>query len=156
MTNRYKGKGMENLYDILEVSRKASREVIDKAYKTLAKKYHPDLQAPENKQMAEEKMKKINEAYSVLSDDVQRARYDRELEEGENNRQKSYTPQQNTYENEEYNKNYYGKDKIYYLSFGSDRSFSGRGILAFAGCEKVTVFGVQLMLSHGPEINVES
>ena len=79
---------MENLYDILEVSRKASKEVIDKAYKTLAKKYHPDLQAPENKQMAEEKMKKINEAYSVLSDDVQRARYDRELEEEENNRQK--------------------------------------------------------------------
>ena len=33
---------MENLYDILEVSRKASKEVIDKAYKTLAKKYHPD------------------------------------------------------------------------------------------------------------------
>lgn len=105
---------MENLYDILEVSRKASREVIDKAYKTLAKKYHPDLQAPENKQMAEEKMKKINEAYSVLSDDVKRARYDRELEEEENNRQNNYTPQQNTYENEEYNKNYYNDSNVNY------------------------------------------
>ena len=105
---------MENLYDILEVSRKASKEVIDKAYKTLAKKYHPDLQTPENKQMAEEKMKKINEAYSVLSDDVQRARYDRELEEEENNRQNNYNPQQNTYENEAYNKNYYNDSNVNY------------------------------------------
>lgn len=102
---------MENLYDILEVSRKASKEVIDKAYKTLAKKYHPDLQTPENKQMAEEKMKKINEAYSVLSDDVQRAKYDKELEDEENNRQNEYIPQQDNnyytqpdiYENMEYN-----------------------------------------------------
>lgn len=85
---------MENLYDILEVSRKASKEVIDKAYKTLAKKYHPDLQTPENKQMAEEKMKKINEAYSILSDDVQRAKYDSKLEEEEKNRQDNYTYQQ--------------------------------------------------------------
>ena len=34
---------METLYDILEVSRKASPEVIDKAYKILSKRYHPDL-----------------------------------------------------------------------------------------------------------------
>ncbi len=44
---------MEALYDILEVSRKASKEVIEKAYKTLAKKYHPDLQTAENKEIAE-------------------------------------------------------------------------------------------------------
>ena len=35
---------MSNLYEILEVSEKASKEVIDKAYHVLAKKYHPDLQ----------------------------------------------------------------------------------------------------------------
>lgn len=105
---------MENLYDILEVSRKASKEVIDKAYKTLAKKYHPDLQTPENKQMAEEKMKKINEAYSILSDDVKRANYDKELEEEENNNQKVYTPQQNTYENDSYNDNYYSDSNANY------------------------------------------
>ena len=50
---------MDTLYDILEVSRKASKEVIDKAYKTLAKKYHPDLQTSENREYAEEMMKKI-------------------------------------------------------------------------------------------------
>ena len=54
---------METLYDILEVSRKASKEVIEKAYKTLAKKYHPDLQTAENKEIAEKRMKEINEEY---------------------------------------------------------------------------------------------
>lgn len=72
---------METLYDILEVSRKASKEVIEKAYKTLAKKYHPDLQTPENKAIAEEKMKKINEAYSILSDESKRQEYDEKLEQ---------------------------------------------------------------------------
>ena len=61
---------METLYDILEVSKKASKEIIEKAYKTLAKKYHPDLQNSDNeKKIAEERMKAINEAYSVLSDE---------------------------------------------------------------------------------------
>ena len=63
---------METLYDILEVSRKASKEVIEKAYKTLAKKYHPDLQTAENKEIAEKRMKEINEAYNVLSDEQKR------------------------------------------------------------------------------------
>ena len=50
---------MKNLYDVLEVSRYASNEIIEKAYKTLAKKYHPDLQEAEKKQEAEEMMKKL-------------------------------------------------------------------------------------------------
>lgn len=71
---------METLYDILEVSRKASKEIIEKAYKTLAKKYHPDVQTQEDKAYAEEMMKKINEAYSVLSDEQKRQEYDDKLE----------------------------------------------------------------------------
>ena len=39
----------ENYYDILEVSKNASPEIIEKAYKTLVKKYHPDLQKNEEK-----------------------------------------------------------------------------------------------------------
>ena len=74
---------METLYDILEVSRKASKEIIEKAYRTLAKRYHPDLQTPENKAYAEEKMKKINEAYNILSDDEKRREYDMQLESAE-------------------------------------------------------------------------
>ena len=70
---------MSTLYDILEVSEKASKEVIEKAYRVLAKKYHPDLQQPENKKNAEIKMKEINEAYDILSDDTKRKAYDEEL-----------------------------------------------------------------------------
>lgn len=70
---------MISLYDILEVSEKASKEVIEKAYRVLAKKYHPDLQTPENKSIAEAKMKEINDAYSVLSDENKRKEYDEKL-----------------------------------------------------------------------------
>ena len=84
---------MDNLYDILEVSRKASKEIIEKAYKTLAKKYHPDVQS-------EEKMKQLNEAYSILSDDIKRAEYDAKLEQEENKlKEQNYA---NRYKNEEY------------------------------------------------------
>lgn len=72
---------MENLYELLEVSEKASQEIIEKAYKTLAKKWHPDLQGGPNKALAEEKMKKINNAYSILSDENKRKEYDAKLEE---------------------------------------------------------------------------
>lgn len=71
---------MKNYYEILEVDRKASQEVIEKAYKTLVKKYHPDLQNNEEQKEYEEKMKEINEAYSVLTDDYKKTIYDQQLE----------------------------------------------------------------------------
>lgn len=70
---------MKNLYDVLEVSRKASSEIIEKAYKTLAKKYHPDLQDGSNRVECEEKMKEINEAYEILSHEQKRKQYDEKL-----------------------------------------------------------------------------
>ena len=69
---------MLNYYEILEVSEKASKEVIEKAYKALAKKYHPDLNHA-NPSEAESKMKELNEAYSILIDDTKRANFDRIL-----------------------------------------------------------------------------
>ena len=72
---------MENLYEILEVSPNASKEVIDRAYKVLAKKYHPDLQENKNDKKTEEMMKKINYAYSIIGDEQKRKEYDVELEE---------------------------------------------------------------------------
>ena len=57
---------MKNYYEILEVDKNASEEVIEKAYKTLAKKYHPDLQ---NNSDCQDKMRQINEAYEILSND---------------------------------------------------------------------------------------
>lgn len=71
---------MKNYYEILEVDKKASPEVIEKAYRTLVKKYHPDLQENDKQKENEEKMKEINEAYSVLSDDYKRTTYDEQLQ----------------------------------------------------------------------------
>jgi len=71
---------MKNYYEILEVDRNASQEVIEKAYKTLAKKYHPDLQQGKQQQEYAEKMKIINEAYDVLSNSAKREQYNQKLE----------------------------------------------------------------------------
>lgn len=62
-------------YEVLGVSKNASVDEIKKAYRALAKKYHPDLN-PGDK-TAEEKFKEINEAYEVLSDSDKKAKYDR-------------------------------------------------------------------------------
>ncbi len=64
----------KDYYAILGVSRDASAEDIKKAYRRLARQYHPDLN-PGNKQ-AEEKFKEIQEAYEVLSNPETRAKYD--------------------------------------------------------------------------------
>ena len=74
---------MKNYYEILEVNKKASKEVIEKAYKVLVKKYHPDLYTGQKKNYAEEKVKEINEAYSVLTDEFMKEQYDSELEKQE-------------------------------------------------------------------------
>lgn len=70
---------MKTLYEILEVSESASKEIIEKAYKVLVKKYHPDLWPQDKKQYAEQKMKELNDAYDVLSNEQKRNDYDNNL-----------------------------------------------------------------------------
>ena len=65
---------MEDLYEILGVSKNASQQEIKSAYRKLAVKYHPDKN-PGDK-FAEEKFKSISAAYDVLSDETKRRQYD--------------------------------------------------------------------------------
>ena len=65
---------MENYYDTLGVAKTANEAEIKKAYRKLAMQYHPDRN-PDDKS-AEEKFKKINEAYAVLSDADKKRQYD--------------------------------------------------------------------------------
>ncbi len=69
-------------YEVLGINKDATEQEIKKAFRQLAKKYHPDLN-PDNKE-AEQKFKEINEAYEVLSDADKRARYDRFGHDGVN------------------------------------------------------------------------
>lgn len=61
-------------YEVLGVDKSADEAAIKKAYRTLAKKYHPDMN-PGDKE-AEQKFKEVNEAYDVLSDPDKKAKYD--------------------------------------------------------------------------------
>ena len=70
-----------NYYEILEISKSATLEVIKAAYKAQISKYHPDnLETGDLK-----KAQQINEAYEVLSDPVKRAEYDKKIALDEGN-----------------------------------------------------------------------
>lgn len=62
-------------YEVLGVEKNATDEELKKAYRKLAKKYHPDAN-PDNKEEAEKKFKEVNEAYEILSDKQKRQMYD--------------------------------------------------------------------------------
>ncbi len=66
--------GRMNHYRVLQVTREADPEVIDRAYKALARKYHPDSPGGDNR-----RMQRLNEAYRVLREPRSRNLYDKEL-----------------------------------------------------------------------------
>ncbi|MCY6355729.1 J domain-containing protein [Clostridium sp. ZS2-4] len=82
---------MKNFYEILEISREATNDEIKKAFRKLAKKYHPDTNI--NDKTLGEKFQEINEAYSVLSDEKSRKQYDDKLFNSQHTtkQQKSYS-----------------------------------------------------------------
>lgn len=66
----------KDYYEVLGVSKSATDEEIKKAYRSLAKKYHPDLNK-DNPEEAAAKFKEVSEAYEVLKDPEKKAKYDR-------------------------------------------------------------------------------
>jgi curved DNA-binding protein len=100
----------QDYYEVLGVSRDANEKVIKTAYRKMARKHHPDLHTAGDKAVAEEKFKKINEAYEVLSDPDKRKKYDRL---GENwQAGEDFRPHQNM------------DDMHFYSSAGQDSGFS--------------------------------
>lgn len=90
---------MKDYYEVLEVSRNASKDTINKIFKIHMKACHPDLFQGDEKIKAEEKSKEYTEAYNVLSDDNERAKYDEQLkaEESQSNTQLQTIIEENEY-----------------------------------------------------------
>jgi len=101
-------------YKILGVNKNASKEDIKKSYRKLAMKYHPDH--TEGNKSAEEKFKKISEAYAVLSDKEKRKQYDTFGAAGFQQR----FSQEDIFKGFDF-------DNIFSELFGKTRRFSGRG-----------------------------
>ena len=70
--------GSVDHYRVLQVTRDAEPEVIERAYKALARKYHPD-RTPGDRSRANRRMQEVNEAYRVLGDPARRRSYDATL-----------------------------------------------------------------------------
>ena len=69
---------MKDYYKILQIHPEASLEVMNTAYRTLVKQYHPDVYHSQRKTRMTEKMQEINEAYQVLSNTSTRTQYDQQ------------------------------------------------------------------------------
>lgn len=92
----------QTYYQILELEQTASAEEIKKAYRKLARQYHPDINKASD---AEAKMKQINTAYETLNDPQKRADYDRF---GSQTYQNPYQQQAGSYQ--QYGQTYYSMD----------------------------------------------
>ncbi|XP_030761897.1 dnaJ homolog subfamily C member 25 homolog [Sitophilus oryzae] len=69
--------GKQNCYDVLEITREATKSELSKSYRRLARQYHPDLhRGKEAKEKAEEQFKIVANAYEILKDDESRMDYD--------------------------------------------------------------------------------
>lgn len=88
----------KNPYKVLQIASDAEPEVVDAAYKSLSKKYHPDIDTSPN---AQEKMKEINWAYSVLSNPQKRKEWDESQKNVESKKSSPPTQKTSTNRNEQ-------------------------------------------------------
>lgn len=97
---------MKDYYKILGIPNNASAEEIKKAYRILAKKYHPDINK-ENSEFYEEKFKEVSAAYEILKDESKRIKYDKDLESYNSSYSNNYNnSNNNNYKNSSNNSNY--------------------------------------------------
>lgn len=114
---------MNDLYEVLGVSKTAGQDEIKKAYRNLAFKYHPDRN-PGDKS-AEEKFKEITAAYDVLGDPAKRAQYDRY---GSNSYQQSYGNSQSYGGQQSYGEQYDQNDDPFWqwANYGSQNNYTNQ------------------------------
>lgn len=124
-----------NYYDILGVEKNSDLSVIKKAYRELAKKYHPDLN--QNSEHSTKKFQEISEAYNILSNETTRKQYDLKYDTFKKNNtysnknSYSYQSTKNTYKQNYYNDETYhiiGEAKI---SLSLKEAFSGKYASSF-------------------------
>ncbi len=114
---------MKNYYEILNLKSTATADEIKKSYRTLAKKYHPD-QNEGDKNIAE-KFAEVNEAYTVLSNEEERKKYDERLN-GATHSQNPFGSRDNTNENTKNGANVnrdFNMSEQMFNSMGSGRGF---------------------------------
>jgi len=122
----------QDYYEVLGVSRSATQDEIKKAYRKLALEWHPDRHQDERgKAKAEERFKRISEAYEVLSDAEKRAKYDRFGEHWRQGEEFEPPPGQRTMSREEFEAAFGGAggfSDFFKEMFGGDfrRQFGGR------------------------------
>ena len=114
----------EDYYEVLGLKKDASKEEIKKAYKTLAKKYHPDVNKESD---SAEKFKKISEAYAVLSDDTKRPQYDQFGKEGFQNKYSQEDIFRNFDFNDIFGDIFSGDGSPFEMFFGGGRKRQKRG-----------------------------
>lgn len=108
----------KSYYDILGVSKSASKSELDSAFRKLAMKYHPDKYKGTD---AQDKMKEINKAYKVLSDPNQRKQYDAFLMSGHNTKDFDYQDSTSGFQQEEFGgRDFFSK---FSFNFGGHNSY---------------------------------
>ncbi len=134
---------MSDYYELLGVSRTASQNDVRKAYRRLARQYHPDVNKGDK--ASEEKFKQINEAYGVLSDEDKRRKYDRYGDNWEHADQIEENAARNRQNSTFFRSSDVGSDPDIEFDVGGDHNWKSRFFRDRSGAQP----GVEFDTGHG-------